>query len=242
MPDGAGPDGLLPLAVRGLRFETGGRTLINTIDCTIARGTLTAVMGPNGAGKSLLLRLLHGLIEPTGGTISWNGHSPGDAVRRRQGMVFQRPVLLRRTTAANLDFVLRLRGGRNEALRDEWLERVGLAHRAAVPARSLSGGEQQRLALARALVLRPEVLFLDEPTASLDPASTASIEKIMRNAMGDGLTALWVTHDPGQAKRLASDVLFLHHGRVCEHTPAAAFFERPRSEEARAFIEGRIVL
>ena len=241
MPDGEAGS-LLPLEVRSLRFEVGGRRLIDAIDCTITSGTLTAIMGPNGAGKSLFLRLLHGLIEPTGGAISWNGRMPDDAVRRRQGMVFQRPVLLRRSTAANLDFVLRLRGRRDAALRDRWLERVDLSDRAEVPARRLSGGEQQRLALARALALSPQVLFLDEPTASLDPASTAGIEAIMREAMVEGLTALWVTHDPGQARRLASDVLFLHHGRVCEHTPAEEFFASPRSREARAFIEGRIVL
>ena len=132
------------------------------------------------------------------------------------------------------------RAHRTRAL--ELLERLDLLHRAASPARRLSGGEQQRLAVGCALAAEPEVLLLDEPTASLDPASTAAIERLLEEARARGIKPLLVTHDPGQARRLADDVLFLARGRIVEHTPAAAFFDRPRSSEARDYLAGRLVL
>jgi tungstate transport system ATP-binding protein len=157
-------------------------------------------------------------------------------------MVFQRPVLLRRSVAANIDFALSLRGGGAPGRRAEILDHVGLGEYAPRPARLLSGGEQQRLALARALALEPEVLFLDEPTASLDPASVLMIETIVREAHAAGTKIVFVTHDVGQARRLADEVVFIHRGRVREHTDAARFFDRPESQEARDYLAGRIVL
>jgi tungstate transport system ATP-binding protein len=157
-------------------------------------------------------------------------------------MVFQRAVLLRRSVAANIDFVLRLKGTATSERRDEILEHVGLLDHARQPARLLSGGEQQRLALARALALEPEVLFLDEPTASLDPASVQMIEQIVSAAHRRGTKIIFVTHDLGQAKRLADEVVFLHRGRLSEHTPARRFLTNPSSEAARAYLDGRIVL
>ena len=245
------PDGLLPLEAKALRIHANGHALLDGIDLCIEAGRFTIVMGPNGAGKSLLLRVLHGLIAPSSGVVTWNGRAADESVRRQQAMVFQHPVLLRRTAAGNLDFALSLRGlgrGERRAERDAWLERVGLRDRADTPARRLSGGEQQRLSLARALALQPDMLFLDEPTASLDPASTAAIEAIVLDGWHAGLGAMWVSHDVGQARRLAREtrlagsVLFLHHGRVCEHSPAEEFFDQPRSEEARRYLDGRIVL
>lgn len=233
---------LLPLETRGLMLERDGRRLIDGIDLTLGAGGLTVVMGPNGAGKSLLLRLLHGLIPPTSGVIRWGGASMSPAIRARQGMVFQRPVLLRRSVAANLDFALGLRGDGSVARRDHLLERVGLLERASQPARLLSGGEQQRLALVRALALGPEVLFLDEPTASLDPASVLTIEEVVRGAGRNGTKVIFVTHDLAQARRLADDVVFLHRGQLLEHAVAEAFFGAPRSEFARAYLEGRIIV
>ena len=239
--EGAAPaPALLPLEVRGLRVAAGGKSLLDGIDLTVRRGP-TVVMGPNGAGKSLLLRALHGLLPVDGGTISWNGASPDEA-RPRQALVFQRPVLLRRSVAANLDFVLSLRGRADPKARDALLARAELLPLADAPARRLSGGEQQRLALARALATEPDMLLLDEPTASLDPASTLAIERLVGEAASAGTGVIWVTHDIGQARRLAHDVVFLARGRTTEHTEAAAFFERPVSEEARAYLEGRIVL
>ncbi len=253
MPEGGGRivaetradgDGLLPLAVEGLVFEAGGRRLIDGLDLQLQAGPLTVVLGPNGAGKSLLLRLLHGLIAPAAGRISWAGRAPDRALRLRQALVFQRPVLLRRSVAANLRYALAahgIRGAERQARAEQWLARAGLAALARRPARLLSGGEQQRLALARALACAPEVLLLDEPTASLDPASALAIETLIRAARDAGTKVVLVTHDLAQARRLAEQVVFLDRGRVEEVAPAEAFFERPASERARAFVAGRLV-
>ena len=236
--------GLLPLAVEGLVFEAGGRRLIDGLDLRLQAGPLTVVLGPNGAGKSLLLRLLHGLIAPATGRISWAGRAPDRALRLRQALVFQRPVLLRRSVAANLRYALAahgVQGAERRARSDQWLDRAGLAGLARRPARLLSGGEQQRLALARALACDPEVLLLDEPTASLDPASALAIETLIRAARAAGTKVVLVTHDLAQARRLAEEVVFLDRGRVEEVAPAEAFFERPASERARAFVAGRLL-
>jgi tungstate transport system ATP-binding protein len=233
---------LLPLHADGLTLAVGEKRLVDGIGLTLAAHTLTVVMGPNGAGKSVLLRLLHGLLQPTAGTIRWGGVPMCEAVRRRQAMVFQRPVLLRRSVAANIDFVLGLNGPATRDRRDQLLDHVGLLDFAQQPARVLSGGEQQRLALARALAVEPEVLFLDEPTASLDPASVAMIEDIVLAAHRRGTKIIFVTHDLGQAKRLADEVLFLHRGRLCEHAIANRFFSNPASAAARDYLDGRIVL
>ncbi len=227
---------------RGLIYRAGGRNLVDGIDLRIAGRGLTVVMGPNGAGKSLLLRLLHGLIRPTAGEVLWGGRPLDEGQRRRQAMVFQRPVLLRRSVAANIRFACRLRGGTVPGRVREILEEVGLGGQAEQPARLLSGGEQQRLCLARALATDPQVLFLDEPTASLDPSSTAAIESIVGRARDRGTRVVFVTHDLGQARRLADEVVFLNAGRVVEQTPAPRFFERPASAAAADYLAGRLVL
>ena len=167
---------ILPMEARGLVFEAAGKPLVDGIDLTLEAGLRTLVIGPNGAGKSLLLRLLHGLLPPTAGTVLWRGRTADQAIRLRQAMVFQKPVLLRRSVAANIDYALRVHGLPAAERADRLQQALGLARLdglAARPARVLSGGEQQRLALARALAVEPEVLFLDEPTASLDPALDA---------------------------------------------------------------------
>jgi tungstate transport system ATP-binding protein len=236
---------LLPLELRRLSYEAKGKRVIDDLDLRIEERGITAIMGPNGAGKSVLLRLMHGLIPPTDGDILWAGQRSGRDLLRRQAMVFQKPVLLRRSAASNISHALGLRGVmRSErAIRvDEALKQAGLQNLAATPARVLSGGEQQRLCLARALSLEPEVVFLDEPTASLDPASTLAIEGLLIDAKCRGIKIIFVTHDVGQARRLAQEVIFLHHGRVIEHEPAKRFFDRPRSEAARAYIAGGLVL
>ena len=233
------------LRARGLCFDAGGRRLIDRVDAEFRPHRRTVLMGANGTGKSLLLRLLHGLIRPTAGEVQWQGRPLDREGRRGQAMVFQRPVMLRRSVLANLRFVLAVRGvdrAERAAREAEAIERARLADLATRPARILSGGEQQRLAVARALVTAPRVLFLDEPTASLDPASTAAIEQQIREAHERGVTVVLVTHDIGQARRLGDDLLFLHAGRIVEAGLVPDVLDAPRSEAARAWIEGRLYL
>ena len=240
-PADAPPPGIAG-AARQLSYRVGEANRSDGIDLDLAPGSLTVVMGPNGAGKSLLLRLLHGLIEPTAGQVYWGGQPLNEIVRRRQAMVFQRPVLLRRSVSANIRFVMKLRGIDSSHRVLAALEEVGLADRVGQPARLLSGGEQQRLALARALALEPQVLFLDEPTANLDPFSMAAIESIIARVHERGTKIVMVTHDVGQARRLADDVIFLNRGRLVEHSPAEGFFEHASSTQARDYLAGRLVL
>jgi tungstate transport system ATP-binding protein len=234
------PDTILPLIAEDLGFTANGVAILSGISLTIEAGAPTVIIGPNGAGKSTLLRLLHGLLTPSAGRVTWSGVDPG----RRQAMVFQRPVLLRRSVLANTAYPLHL-AGLAAAERDrrarEALALVGLAALADRPARRLSGGEQQRLALARAAALRPEVLFLDEPCASLDPAATRAVEEIVATLAARGTHIVMTTHDLGQARRLAGEVVFLHRGRALERTPAARFFDQPATPEAAAFLRGELV-
>ncbi len=239
---------ILPGRFEQVSYALAGERLIADLDFTLAAGPISIILGPNGAGKSLTLRLAHGLIAPTSGRITWQADArqnqvrPGQ-VRSRQAMVFQRPVMLRRSAAANIDYALKAAGlarqerqeRRRQVLRDTGLE--SLAER---PARVLSTGEQQRLALARAWALRPEVIFLDEPTASLDPAATAAVESIIGALNRADSKIVMTTHDLGQARRLAGEILFLHRGRLVEQRPAAAFFAGPKSEAARAFLKGEL--
>jgi len=228
----------LPIRLRQVAAAPGGAPVLSGIDLAIEPGGRTVLLGPNGAGKSTLLRVLHGLIPPSAGNIVW-----GDSRSRPRGqaMVFQRPVLLRRSAAGNVRYALDLagvRGAEADARIEEALDEVGLRALARRPARVLSGGEQQKLAFARVWALRPEVLFLDEPTASLDPAAARSVEQIVADIHARGTTIVMTTHNLVQAKRLADDILFLHAGRVTERTPAPEFFAAPRSPEAAAFLEG----
>jgi len=230
---------ILRLKVRDLTFVAGGRALITPLSLEIAAGPSTVILGANGAGKSVLMRLMHGLLAPTSGAVVWSG----DNARRRQAMVFQRPVLLRRSALANVTYALKLARvprTEREGLALEALDSVGLASLANRPARVLSGGEQQRLALARAWALHPEVLFLDEPTASLDPSSTREIERVIQAFDAAGTKIIMATHNLGQARRLGDEVLFLHQGRLVERSPVEQFFSRPASPEASAFIKGEL--
>ena len=235
---------ILPLRLDGIGYTAGGVPLLAEVTLAFAAGPRSIVLGPNGAGKSLLLRLCHGLLEPTSGRILWGGGAQGaDRVRRQQAMVFQHPVLLRRSIVANVDYALSLRGLPRATRRRRAaaaLERVGLAALARRPARVLSGGERQRLALARAWALEPQVLFLDEPTASLDPAATRAVEDIIDGFHRAGTKIIMTTHDLGQARRLADEVVFLHRGRVLERAAAADFFAGPASDAARAFLAGEL--
>jgi tungstate transport system ATP-binding protein len=233
----------LPLVLDRVVFEARGQRLIDQLSLRFEAGQRSVVLGPNGAGKSLLLRLCHGLLRPTSGQIAWADPDP-ERVRASQAFVFQRPVLLRRSAAANVDYALAVRGlprgHRRERVRAA-LQRVGVEELARRPARVLSGGEQQRLALARAWALRPKILFLDEPTASLDPAATRAIERVIHEMAEDGVKIVMTTHDLGQARRHADEIVFLHRGRLVEHERASTFFRRPASAEGRAFLAGDLL-
>ena len=230
---------LLPLTVSSLRFEIAGKTLLDGVSFVLEEGRPTCVVGPNGAGKSLLLRLCHGLLMPTAGSVSWAGGTP-DQQRRAQAMVFQRPVLLRRSVLANIDHALAARGVPREeraARAALVLEKTGLVDIAERSAKVLSGGEQQRLALARAWALKPKLLFLDEPTAHLDPAATASVESIIAEMDEDQIRIVMVSHDLGQVRRVGADVLFLNQGKLIEHTATSRFFDSPQTDLAAAFVK-----
>lgn len=234
---------ILPLELRGLSWKADGLPLIKDISCTFEAERRTIIIGPNGAGKSLLLRLCHGLIEPYAGKVVWHGAN-GRNPSRYQAMVFQRPVMLRRSAEANVAYALKMRGVQRHERRhlvEEALARTGLAHLAGQSARVLSFGEQQKLALARAWALRPQVLFLDEPTASLDPAATHAIEEIINAMHSAGTRIVMVTHDLGQARRLADEVMFMYRGRLREKAPAETFFAGPKNDLAQAFLRGELL-
>lgn len=239
-------DSILPLALDDVWFNVDGVNLIKDMNLTFEAGKRTVIVGPNGAGKSLLLRLMHGLIEPTRGSVEWRGAAA--SVRKRiadhQAMVFQRPVMLRRSVAANIDYALKLTGmprSERHIRTDEILAKSGLRRLASTPARVLSGGEQQRLALARVWARNPEVLFLDEPTANLDPAATHRVEEIVSAIHAGGTRLIMTTHDLGQARRLADDIVFMHRGRVFEQNDTGSFFAGPRNDLARAFVRGELL-
>jgi tungstate transport system ATP-binding protein len=237
------PSSDLPLVLENVSLMAGSTTILDRLSLTIAPGAPTLVIGPNGAGKTTLLRLCMGLATPTAGRVSWGGRADSRPLRR--AFLFQRPVMLRRTAAANVAYALAQAGGpRSERAQRvaALLERVGLADLAQRPARRLSGGEQQRLALARALARDPEILLLDEPTANLDPAATRSVEELVRMVAQSGIKIVMASHDLGQVRRLAGEVIFLVRGALCEQGPAADFLDRPATPEAAAFLRGDLVL
>ncbi len=235
----------LPITVRDLVYETDRQQLLQVGSLEISEAGPTMILGPNGAGKSLFLRLLHGLIEPTSGTILFSKQIATNGHRLSQGMVFQKPVLLRRSVAANINYALKVHGVERTKRRQRVLDLLAagnLSGRSRQAARTLSGGEQQRLALVRALASEPTVLFLDEPTSSLDPGASLAIEEIITQTARSGTKIVMITHDLGLAQRLASEILFFHNGNVCEQAPALKFFSGPHSKEAQAFLAGRLLL
>lgn len=233
----------LPLVLDDVSLTVGATTMLDRISLTIGPGAPTLVVGPNGSGKTSLLRLCMGLLRPSRGAVTWGGRMDGGPGRR--AILFQKPVMLRRSAAANVAYGLAhagcprgLRAGRTQEL----LDSVGLRDLASRPARRLSGGEQQRLALARALARQPEVLLLDEPTASLDPAATRFVEEIVLAAAQSGTKIVMASHDLGQVRRLAGDVVFLVRGGLVEHAAAGDFLDRPATPQAAAFVRGDLVL
>jgi tungstate transport system ATP-binding protein len=239
----SGAASILPLAFERVRFAAGDRTLLHDLDFRCEAGGISVLLGPNGAGKSLVLRLASGLLAPTNGTVRWLGANAAQAASAH-AIVLQRPVLLRRSVAANVAYPLALRSvarAEREARIARALEATRLSAHAARPARTLSVGEQQRVALACAWAREPEVLLLDEPAAALDPSATRELERAICAMRDEGRKLLMSTHDLAQARRLASEVLFVNRGRLLEQTPAAEFFAQPRSLEARRFLAGELL-
>jgi tungstate transport system ATP-binding protein len=219
-----------------------GKRLLGPVDLTLQPTGFTIVMGPNGAGKSTLLKTLHGMERLRRGQRSWAVAQ--DIALARQAFVFQTPVVLRRSVLDNVAYPLTLRGTAKreaQAAARRWLDVVGLSEAAAQRASDLSGGERQKMALARALITEPDGLLLDEPCANLDGQATREIETLLLNAHKNGMRIVMATHDLGQARRLATDVVFLHKGALIEHRPAPQFFQSPTSSQASAFLAGDIV-
>lgn len=240
LPLASVPDPVLEL--RNVSFMRSGKVLLDHSNLMLTPQGRTIIIGPNGAGKSLLMRLAHGLLKPSSGAIVCRHNGSGTP---RQAMVFQRPVLLRRSSLANVTHALALRGVPRRIRRsqaEQALARFGLTHLAQRPARILSGGEQQRLALARAWALEPDILFLDEPSSALDPAATKAVEDAINVFFRKGTKIVMTTHDLGQARRLADEVVFMCCGRILEHSPAASFFDAPATAAAAAFLRGELVL
>jgi tungstate transport system ATP-binding protein len=233
----------LPLMLLDVTVAAGGVTILDGLTLTLRAGPPTALVGPNGAGKTTLLRVAMGLIPPSRGLITWGGRETSPP--RQRAIMFQRPAMLRRSATGNIRYALAAAGVPRERRANraaELLTQVGLSGLGLRPARRLSGGEQQRLSLARALARDPGILFLDEPTASLDPAATKAIEDIVRTVAARGVKVVMSTHDLGQARRIAGDIVFMHRGRLVESGPAADFFAAPRSEEAGKFIAGELLV
>jgi len=233
----------LPLILDDVSIRARGVTILDRVKLTLEAGPPTLLIGPNGSGKTTLLRVAMGLLTPSGGRVTWGGREHASPDRR--AILFQRPAMLRRSAAANIRYALaaaKVPHAQRENRVRELMAEVGLTGLERRPARRLSGGEQQRLALARAFARDPAVLFLDEPTASLDPAATKAIEDIVRTITAHGVKVVMSTHDLGQAKRIGGNVVLLHRGRLIENSPAEEFFAAPRTDDARKFIAGELLV
>ncbi len=234
---------LMPIKVKKLNFEKGNRKLLIDISCEIKAKGITIILGPNGAGKTLFLKCLHGLINSSNCEITFANKTLNTNIRRQQSMVFQSPILLRRSVFKNISFALQQR---TKIINKEKilnvLRRVDLLNLVNENAVFLSGGEKQRLSLARAIVTLPKVLFLDEATSNLDPYSIQIIEKIIKEVNKQGTKVIAVTHDLLQARRLAHDIIFINKGKVCEFTGAKIFFSKPKSKEGKLFLAGKFIV
>jgi tungstate transport system ATP-binding protein len=237
-----GAHDLTPIQFKDLSVILGQKIILDKINCKIKSNSITAVLGPNGAGKSIFLQTINGLFSIQSGRLNFNLMEINQEIRKQQAMVFQNPVLLRRTVIANLQFISNLRNKESNRLLKKILSKVGLEGYEKKPARLLSGGEKQRLSMARALIINPNLLLLDEPTANLDPYSLNLIEDLVLEENSIGKTIIFTTHDMSQAKRLATDVIFLNKGKVLEQTISKTFFKSPKTLEAQKYINGEILI
>ena len=227
----------LPLEIKNLNYSIGSKEILYNLNIKIISDRITVIMGPNGAGKSIFLKILNGIIRPTSGKILWNEKVDESLVLNGQALVFQKPVLLRRSVKANLDFFDKLTNLNNYD-KNQLLKIVDLLDQKNQPARLLSLGEQQRLSLIRALLLRPRLIMLDEPTANLDPASTKIIEDIIISLKEFGIKIIFVTHNILQAKRIADEVIFFDKGKLIEHSNSKEFFSNSKSIKVNNYLNG----
>lgn len=235
-------DTILPLSVENASVEKRSKRIIGPIDLQVSAQGFTIIMGPNGSGKTTLLRLLHGLENPRGGKLNWNENV--ETAQLHQSFVFQTPIMLRRTAIENITYPLALRNipkEETDKIAKKWISKINLESSSHINARFLSGGEKQKLAIARALSTKPQLLFLDEPTSNLDGTATKEIENLLEEAHATGTRIIMATHDIGQARRLADDVIFLYRGNIHEHQKAQKFFENPTTPQAKAFLNGDIL-
>lgn len=231
------PDSLFPLVVDDLDFLVGGEVLLSGLSFELGGEGCTAVLGPNGSGKTLLLRLCHGMLAPTFGSVRWGDATPAEALSS-QAMVFQLPAMLNRSVQANIDYALKLRrvprSDRSRLVR-EAIELCGLTEVIGRNARVLSGGERQKLAIARAWVTRPRALLMDEPTSELDPLATREIEAMIQQLVAQGVRVILTTHDMNQVRHLADDVLFLEYGRLKAQLSIRDFLNYQGDDIVRGF-------
>ena len=233
---------LTPIVISNLSLMLGKNKILDGINCKIKDKSILAVLGPNGAGKSIFLKTINGLIGIETGKLNFNSKEINDHIRKEMALVFQKPTLLRRTVFENMQFIFEKKNKLSYLEIMNLLQRVGLDSYKDRPARLLSGGEQQRLSLARALLINPSVLLLDEPTANLDPYSLNLIEEIVLDENKKGKTIILTTHDMSQAKRLAKEILFFNKGKLLEQTKTINFFTKPKTKEAQSYINGKILL
>ena len=234
---------MFPLRVTDVKINIKSKRLIGPINLEIEQNGISILLGANGSGKTTLLEALHGLRKLSSGKVEWNISNSQAAAE--QAFVFQSPIMLRRTVAENLAFPLKVRRLSKLTTTTEvmmWTKKIGLEDKIKQQAVLLSGGEMQAIAVARALITKPKMLFLDEPTASLDGATKKAIEDILISASSNGTKILMSTHDLGQAKRLAKDIIFLHNGIVEAHCSKEKFLAEPPSKAAKQFLAGDIVL
>lgn len=228
----------LPICIKDLSLILDERKILSSLNLSINSDDVTVIMGPNGAGKSIFLKILNGILTPTSGCITWNNKKQFSDTLNTQAFVFQKPILLRRSVIANLDYMDSVLGYKKKISKDRLLEIVQLKKQKNQPARMLSLGEQQRLSLVRSLMLRPNLLLLDEPTANLDPASTKIIEDIILNLKMMGIKIIFVTHNILQAKRIADEIIFLNEGKMVEHLNKQEFFSNSKSIEVQNYLNG----
>jgi len=226
--------------LRNLTFSIDEKKILSRLNLSIKSNSITVIMGPNGAGKSILLKLINGILEPSSGAILWNGNKITSNLKRKQALIFQKPILLRRSVISNLDFIESLTGKSYDFIKEDLLSLVGLLDQKKQPAKLLSLGEQQRLSLVRSLLLKPSLILLDEPTANLDPATTKIIENIIVTSKQFGIKIIFVTHNILQAKRLADEVVFIDNGELVEHSNADNFFSKPKSKIVKNYLEGKL--